>query len=45
MFIITICCPSNICVLKDNGINTFLPSDVQILFPEEHLSEFLLEGE
>lgn len=45
MFIITICCPNNIWIVEDNGINTVLPSDIKILFPEEHLPEFLLEGE
>lgn len=45
MFIIAICCPNNIWLLEDNGINTILPSDVKILFPDEHLSEFVLEGE
>lgn len=43
MFRTVICCPNKIWNLKDNGISTVLPSDVKILFPNEHLSEFLLE--
>lgn len=43
MFRIVICCPNKIWNLKDNGISTVLPSDVKILFPNEHLSEFLWE--
>lgn len=43
MFRIVICCPNKIRNLKDSGISTVLPSDAKILFPKEHLSEFLLE--
>lgn len=45
MLIIAICCPNSIWILENNEINTILPSDVKTRFPEEHLSEFLLEGE
>lgn len=44
MFRIVICCPNKIWNLKDDGVSTVLPSDVKILFPKEHLSEFFLEG-
>lgn len=43
MFRIVICYPNKIWNLKDNGINTILPSDTKFLFPKEHLSEFLIE--
>lgn len=44
MFVITMCCPSNIWILHYNGVNTILLCNVKVLFVQEHLSEFLPWG-